>query len=121
MIRASLGHMKAIEEILVTLEQKIQETIGLHFKEEYDLLRTIPAVKDSASVIIAEIGSEHGPFCNRYAHFIMVRDLPRQQRKRGEEKTGDHHTRQYILKKYLRRVRMGGNKDERHLPLCQIS
>ena len=56
MIRASLGHMKAIEEILVTLEQKIQETIGLHFKEEYDLLRTIPAVKDSASVIIAEIG-----------------------------------------------------------------
>ncbi len=56
MIRASLGHMKAIEEILVTLEHKIREIIELHFKEEYDLLRTIPAVKDSTSVIIAEIG-----------------------------------------------------------------
>ena len=87
MIRASLEHIKAIEEILVTLEQKIQEIIGLHFKEEYDLLKTIPAVKDSASVIIAEIGRKHGPFCNRYAHFLMVRYEPRQQRKRGEEKT----------------------------------
>ena len=56
MIKAPLGHMKAIEEILVTLEQKIQEKIELHFKEEYDLLKTIPPVKDSASVIIAEIG-----------------------------------------------------------------
>ena len=56
MIRTSLGHMKAMEAILVTREQKIQETIGLHCKEEYDLLKTIPAVKDSASVIIAEIG-----------------------------------------------------------------
>lgn len=56
MIKASLGHMKAIEEILSTLEQKIQEKIKLHFKEEYDLLKTIPPVKDSASVIIAEIG-----------------------------------------------------------------
>ena len=62
MIRASLEHIKAIEEILVTLEQKIQEIIGLHFKEEYDLLKTIPAVKDSASVIIAEIGTNMNLF-----------------------------------------------------------
>ena len=38
------------------MEQKIQEKIELHFKEAYELLKTIPPVKDSASVIIAEMG-----------------------------------------------------------------
>lgn len=56
MITASLRHMKAIEEILSTLERKIAETIELHYKEEYELLQTIPPVKDSASIIIAEMG-----------------------------------------------------------------
>ena len=28
----------------------------MHFKEEFELLKTIPPVKDSASVIIAEMG-----------------------------------------------------------------
>ncbi|MCX5806534.1 MAG: IS110 family transposase [Proteobacteria bacterium] len=56
MIKASLEHIKAIEEILSNLEQKIEEMIDLHYKEEYELLQTIPPVKDSASVIIAEMG-----------------------------------------------------------------
>jgi transposase len=56
MIRTSLGHINAMEEIFSAVEQKIQEKIELHFKEEYELLKTIPAVKDSASVIIAEMG-----------------------------------------------------------------
>jgi len=56
MIRTSLEHISAMEEILVTVEQKITEKIDLHFKEEFELLKTIPPVKDSASVIIAEMG-----------------------------------------------------------------
>lgn len=56
MIRASLGHIQAMEEILLTVEQKIQESIERHFKEEYELLKTLPPMKDSASVIIAEMG-----------------------------------------------------------------
>ncbi|MCX5807547.1 MAG: IS110 family transposase [Proteobacteria bacterium] len=56
MIKASLKHIKAMEEILSNLEQKIEEMIDLHYKEEYELLQTIPPVKDSASVIIAEMG-----------------------------------------------------------------
>ncbi len=56
MIRTSLGHINDMEKILLTLEQKIQEKIELHFKEEFELLKTIPPVKDSASVIIAEMG-----------------------------------------------------------------
>jgi len=56
MITASLRHMEAMEEILSTLEHKIQEKIEHHFKEEYELLQTIPPVKENASVIIAEMG-----------------------------------------------------------------
>jgi transposase len=56
MIKASLEHVRAMEEIVSTLEQKIKEKIELSFKEEYELLKTIPPVGDSASVIIAEMG-----------------------------------------------------------------
>jgi len=56
MIRTSLGHIKAMEEILFSVEQKIQENIEHHFKEEYELLKTLPPMKDNASVIIAEMG-----------------------------------------------------------------
>ncbi|MGA2331924.1 MAG: IS110 family transposase [Syntrophales bacterium] len=56
MIKASLGHIKAIEEELSALECRIQEKIERHFKVEYELLKTIPGVKENASVIIAEIG-----------------------------------------------------------------
>ena len=45
-----------MEELLATMEQKIHEKIEIHFKEEYELLKTIPPVQDSASVIIAEMG-----------------------------------------------------------------
>ena len=56
MIRTSLEHIDAMEEIFSNVEQKIQEKIERHFKEEFELLKTIPPVKDSASVIIAEMG-----------------------------------------------------------------
>ena len=56
MIKASLGHIKAIEEKLSALECRIQEKIERHFTVEYELLKTIPGVKENASVIIAEIG-----------------------------------------------------------------
>jgi len=56
MIRAHVSHIAMMEELLSTVEQKIQEKIERHFKEEYKLLKTIPAVKDGASVIIAEMG-----------------------------------------------------------------
>jgi transposase len=62
MIKASLGHIKAVEEILATLEQRIQVKIERHFKKEYELLQTIPSVKENASVIIAEMGTNMDPF-----------------------------------------------------------
>lgn len=56
MIQVALRHIRLMEELLSTVEQKIQEKIDRHFKEEYELLRTIPPVEDNASVIIAEMG-----------------------------------------------------------------
>jgi transposase len=56
MIKASLGHIEAMEEELSTLENRIQEQIEKRFKVAYELLKTIPGVKDNASVIIGEIG-----------------------------------------------------------------
>ncbi len=56
MIRTSLEHIDAMEEIFSSVEQKIREKIDLHFKEAFELLKTIPPIKDAASVIIAEIG-----------------------------------------------------------------
>jgi len=56
MIQVSLGHIKMMEDLLATVEQRIQEKIDRHFKEEYELLKTLPPMKDNASVIIAEMG-----------------------------------------------------------------
>jgi transposase len=56
MIQAHLTHIAMMEGLLSTVEQKIQETIEHHFKEAYEFLKTIPPVKDSASVVIAEMG-----------------------------------------------------------------
>jgi len=56
MMNASLGRIRAMEGILARLEERIQEKITRHFNEEYELLKTIPGVKENASVIIAEIG-----------------------------------------------------------------
>jgi transposase len=62
MIQAHLTHIAMMEELLATVEKKIQETIERHFKKDYELLKTIPPVKDGASVIIAEIGVNMDPF-----------------------------------------------------------
>jgi transposase len=56
MIKASLKHIRAMEKILSEIEQKIQEKIDRHYKEEYALLQTIPGVKGEASTLIAEMG-----------------------------------------------------------------
>jgi len=56
MIKVSLKHIRAMEEILSEIERKIQEKIDRHYKEEYELLQTIPGVKGEASTLIAEMG-----------------------------------------------------------------
>lgn len=56
MIEISLKHIKAMEEMINTLEKQIKELLK-PYNEEYELLQTIPGVKEkAASTIIAEIG-----------------------------------------------------------------
>jgi transposase len=64
MIKASLNHIRAMEKILSEIEGRIQEKIDRHYKEEYELLQTIPGVKENASTIIAEIGVDMDVFPN---------------------------------------------------------
>jgi transposase len=56
MVQAHLSHIETMEKLLLVLEEKIEEKINLHFKEEFELLKTIPPIGESASVIIAEMG-----------------------------------------------------------------
>lgn len=56
LIMASQRHIKAMAAELSALETRIQKKIERHFSVEYELLKTIPGVKENASVIIGEIG-----------------------------------------------------------------
>ena len=47
-----------MEKILSGIERRIREKIESHYQEEYELLQTIPGVKENASTIIAEMGVE---------------------------------------------------------------
>ena len=57
MIEASLQHIKAMEDIIENLQERIDELLR-SYQEEYELLQTIPGVKEkAAATIIAEIGT----------------------------------------------------------------
>lgn len=56
MIHSSLDHIKKIEELIERINGEIESTLT-SYREEYELLQTIPGVKAaSAASIIAEIG-----------------------------------------------------------------
>ena len=62
MIQHCLDHMVVIEGQVATLEQRIQEKLA-PFRASYDLLLTIPGVKqETAPVILAEIGPDVSVF-----------------------------------------------------------
>ena len=56
MIKVSLKHIRAMEKILLGVERKIREKIERDYRQEDELLQTIPGVKENASTVIAEIG-----------------------------------------------------------------
>jgi transposase len=64
MIKVSLKHIRAMEKILLGVERKIREKIERDYKEEDELLQTIPGVKENASTVIAEIGVDMDIFPN---------------------------------------------------------
>ncbi|MEW6054960.1 MAG: transposase [Nitrospirota bacterium] len=56
MIRTSLKHIRSIEKLVTKIEKQIDEKLK-PYQKEYELLQTIPGVKEHAAAsIIAEIG-----------------------------------------------------------------
>lgn len=62
MIKASLNHIRSIEEIIEKIDKEIDEKIN-KYREEYELLQSIPGVDSNTSAsIIAEIGVDMSKF-----------------------------------------------------------
>ncbi len=62
MLKASLEHIHSIEKIIERLDFEINKKMD-KYREEYELLQTIPGVKEhGASSIIAEIGTDMSRF-----------------------------------------------------------
>lgn len=62
MVKASLKHIRSIEKIIAGIDREIDKKLKEH-KEEYELLQTIPGVKEEgAASIIAEIGVDMDRF-----------------------------------------------------------
>jgi transposase len=62
LIRQSWKHIMYLESLISEIEEKIDEIL-VNYKEEMDLLLTIPGIKkDSAAIIIAEIGVDMKQF-----------------------------------------------------------
>ena len=88
MIKASLKHIRAMEKILSEIERRIQEKIDRHYKEEYELLQTIPGVKENASTIIAEIGVDMDVFPNEMHLSSWAGMSPGNNESAGKKKPG---------------------------------
>jgi len=62
LVKASLEHMRFIEEQLKRLDEEIQRRLQ-PYQEEYALLQTIPGIKETgAARILAEIGTDMSAF-----------------------------------------------------------
>ncbi len=62
MIKSSLEHIKSIEGIIVDIDLQIDKKLE-GYREEYELLQTIPGVKENgAASIIAEVGVDMSVF-----------------------------------------------------------
>jgi transposase len=88
MIKASLKHIRAMEKILSEIERRIQEKIDRHYKEEYELLQTIPGVKENASTIIAEMGVDMDVFPNEMHLSSWAGMSPGNNESAGKKKPG---------------------------------
>jgi transposase len=88
MIKVSLKHIRAMEKILLGVERKIREKIERDYKEEDELLQTIPGVKENASTIIAEIGVDMDIFPNEMHLSSWAGVSPGNNESAGKKKPG---------------------------------
>src|SRR4030042_1689712 len=88
MIKVSLKHIRAMGKILLGVERKIREKIERNYKEEDELLQTIPGVKENASKVIAEIGVDMDIFPNEMHLSSWAGMSPGNNESAGKRKPG---------------------------------
>ena len=65
MIRFSLEHMAFLEGQLAQIDQLIQEKIRQSgYEKQWELLRTLPAVRENAAAVLTEMGPNPAQFPN---------------------------------------------------------
>jgi len=63
MIRFSLQHMRFLEEQLAEIDQLISQKIQeAGYDKQWELLRTLPAVRENAAAVLAEMGPDPAQF-----------------------------------------------------------
>jgi transposase len=63
MIRLSLEHMRFLEEQLTAIDEWIQRKIqAAGYEKQWELLRTLPAVRENAAAVLAEMGPDPRQF-----------------------------------------------------------
>ena len=86
LIKQSWMHIVNLEELISDIEKRI-DVILSKLSEEVQLLITMPGIKkDTAAVIIAEIGVDMGQFPTSKTSCIMGRIVARKSRKCRKEK-----------------------------------
>lgn len=88
MIESSLEHIKAMEKIIENLQTRVDELLK-PYKQEYELLQTIPGVKEkAAAVIIAEIGVNMDQFPSENHLSSWAGIAPGNNESAGKKKSG---------------------------------
>jgi transposase len=92
MIRFSLDHMAFLEEQLTEIDRLIREKIqqaGYH--QQGELLRTLPAVKENAAAVLAEMGPDPSQFPSEKHLGSWSGLCPGNNRSAGRDKSSHTH------------------------------
>ena len=85
LVKASLEHMRFIEEQLKRLDEEIQRRLQ-PYQEEYALLQTIPGIKETgAARILGRDWNRHVGVSRRGPPLVMGRRVSWKQRKCGQK------------------------------------
>ena len=93
MIRFSLEHMRFLEEQLTEIDEQIRRKIhAAGYTQQWELLRSLPAVRENAAAVLAEMGPDPAQFPNE-KHLASWSGLcPGNNRSAGRSKSS--HTNQ---------------------------
>lgn len=88
MVRFSIEHMRFLEEQIIALDEEIRRKIAAAgYVKQWELLRSLPAVKDSAATILAEMGPDPAQFPSEKSLGSWSAMCPGNNRSAGRSKT----------------------------------